>query len=175
MFHGDTFQPLEVNLALGEHSVQAVFPDAAGRHLYLGTYTQPSRVVRLAAPEMRRSASLTLPKGDDMIYCGARWGGAGVFGTSTLPGRLVKVDLETLAHLGTLEFNKCAPGPRRTRSAAALGAAACAAVRADGTKRESATAPRGGVPARSGGGARRIGGRGGGGRGGLSSNRRRRA
>ena len=121
MFHGDTFQPLEVNLALGEHSVQAVFPDAAGRHLYLGTYTQPSRVVRLAAPEMRRSASLTLPKGDDMIYCGARWGGAGVFGTSTLPGRLVKVDLETLAHLGTLEFNKCAPGPRRTRSAAALG------------------------------------------------------
>ena len=111
MFHGDTFQPLEVNLALGEHSVQAVFADAAEQHLYLGTYTQPSRVVRLSVPEMRRSASLTLPKGDDMIYCGARWGATGVFGTSTLPGRLVKVDLESLSHVATLEFNKRVPLP----------------------------------------------------------------
>ena len=62
MFHGDTFHPVEVSLALGEHSVQAVVADEVQEHLLLGTYTQPGRVVKLSVPDMTRSASLLLPR-----------------------------------------------------------------------------------------------------------------
>ncbi|KAJ1491869.1 hypothetical protein T484DRAFT_1773371, partial [Baffinella frigidus] len=153
MFHGDTFHPLEVSLALGEHNVQAVFADNTNEHMLLGTYTQPARVVKLAVPAMTRSASLLLPAngvmaprnehvllgtytqparvvklavpamtrsaslllplahpeghdiGDEMIYCGARWDKHAIFGTSTLPGRIIKVHIETLTHIKTIELS----------------------------------------------------------------------
>lgn len=106
MFHGDTFHPVEVSLALGEHSVQAVVADEVQEHLLLGTYTQPGRVVKLSVPDMTRSASLLLPREDQMLYCGALWGQHAVFGTSTLPGRLVKVHVRSLTHVESVEFKK---------------------------------------------------------------------
>ena len=81
MFHGDTFRPVEVTLALGEHNVQTVFVDHTAEHIVMGTYTQPARIIRLQTPSMVRSASLTLPPGDEMIYAGAKWGEHGVFVT----------------------------------------------------------------------------------------------
>eukprot|EP00960_Hanusia_phi_P075622 768448-Hanusia_phi.AAC.10 len=104
MFHGDSFRPLEVALALGEHNVQAVFADSDGKHIILGTYTQPARIVKLAIPDMTKSASLTLPVQEQMIYCGALWEEHGIFGTSTLPGRLVKVNLQSMTHVSSVEF-----------------------------------------------------------------------
>jgi hypothetical protein len=106
MFHGDTFHPVEVTLALGEHSVQAVIADETQEHILLGTYTQPARVVKLSVPEMTRSASLQLPIEDQMIYCAALWGSHAIFGTSTLPGRLVKVHVHSLTHVKSVEFKK---------------------------------------------------------------------
>jgi hypothetical protein len=106
MFHGDTFHPLEVDLALGEHNVQAVFADRTEEHILLGTYTQPARVVKLAVPSMTRSASLLLPHGNEMIYCGARWDAHAIFGTSTLPGRVIKVHIESLTHVATTELRR---------------------------------------------------------------------
>jgi hypothetical protein len=55
---------------------------------------------------MTRSASLQLPVQDQMLYCGARWGSHAVFGTSTLPGRLVKVHVHSLTHVKSVEFKK---------------------------------------------------------------------
>ena len=106
MFHGDTFHPVEVTLALGEHSVQAVLADEPNQHILLGTYTQPAHIIKLSVPDMTRSASLQLPIEDQMIYCGALWGSHAVFGTSTLPGRLVKVHVNSLTHVKSVEFKK---------------------------------------------------------------------
>lgn len=110
MFHGDTFSPMEVSLALGEHNVQAVLPSSDRTSLILGTYTQPARIVKLSVPSMTRSASLTLPKSDEMIYAGAMWGNFAVFGTSTLPGRVIKVDVVSMSHVKTVELQ---PGEDR--------------------------------------------------------------
>jgi hypothetical protein len=41
-----------------------------------------------------------------MLYCGALWGSHAVFGTSTLPGRLVKVHVHSLTHVKSVEFKK---------------------------------------------------------------------
>uniref|UniRef100_A0A6T8P5J7 Fibronectin type-III domain-containing protein n=1 Tax=Hemiselmis andersenii TaxID=464988 RepID=A0A6T8P5J7_HEMAN len=106
MFHGDTFRPVEVTLALGEHNVQTMFVDHTGTHVVMGTYTQPARIVRLATPSMKRSASLTLSSDDEMIYSGALWDRSGVFVTSTLPGRLLRVQIEPMKHTGTIVFSR---------------------------------------------------------------------
>lgn len=106
MFHGDTFRPVEVTLAPGEHDVQTIFADHTASHIVMGTYTQPAQIIRLRTPSMERSASLTLPTSDSMIYAGARWEQHGIFVTSTLPGRLLKVSIEPLSHQGTVVFSR---------------------------------------------------------------------
>jgi len=106
----------EVALNQGEEAVRSVFADKAGKHLYLAMYTSPGRIVKMTIPDMTRVKHLDLHPAEEKILCGTSWIGKdptvsggkhreyGIFGTATSPGRLIKVDLETMTRVGDSHF-----------------------------------------------------------------------
>mmetsp|Transcript_52095 Transcript_52095/g.129759 ORF Transcript_52095/g.129759 Transcript_52095/m.129759 type:complete len:611 (+) Transcript_52095:523-2355(+) len=94
----------EVTLQDGEEAVRSMFPDESGESLILAMYTEPGVIAKLSVPDLRRTGSLTLQRGEDKVLCGARYGHYGVFGTATSPGKLIKVDLRTMQRVSTLDF-----------------------------------------------------------------------
>jgi len=94
----------EVALNEGEEAVRVMVPDAGNKHLILGMYTSPGRLVKIEIPSLKRVGELKLGPHQDKVLCGARYQDFGIFGTGSAPGMLTKVRLDTMTEVKSLQF-----------------------------------------------------------------------
>jgi hypothetical protein len=94
-------------LAEGENGLRSAVIDTTGTYAYIGTHTQPGRIVKVHVPTMTSVEAITLNTGEDLLRSAVidSTGTYAYFGTYTAPGKVVKVQLSPLARVGALTLN----------------------------------------------------------------------
>jgi len=87
----------------GENYARSMVTD--GTYAYVGTDTNPAKVVKIKLSDLSRVGSVTLNSGEDNAYSMVTDGTYAYVGTWTNPAKVVKVRLSDLSRVGSVTLN----------------------------------------------------------------------